>query len=294
MSLLFGGIEAGGTKFICTVSSGPHDLVSERIPTTIPVETLDRVISFFHSQPAISALGIGSFGPLDLDPSSLTYGYITSTPKPGWAFTDVAGFLEHSLHVPVIIDTDVNAAALGEYKWGAARGLNDFIYLTVGTGIGGGGMVNGKLIHGLVHPEMGHIRVPHDLSRDPYPGCCPFHHDCLEGLASGTAIEQRWQLRGETLPVDHPAWQFEAQYLGYAISNFICTLSPRKVILGGGLMERTQLFPMIRKNVLQLLNGYIRTGEIMDRIDSYIVPAGLGKQSGILGAVALAITNIQK
>jgi fructokinase len=294
MSRLFGGIEAGGTKFICSVGSGPYDLVTERIPTTTPVETLDRVISFFHAQPSISALGIGSFGPLDLDPSSPTYGYITSTPKPGWAFTDVTGTLKRSLNIPVIIDTDVNVAALGEYKWGAARGLTDFIYLTVGTGIGGGGMVNSKLMHGLVHPEMGHIRVPHDISRDPYPGCCPFHNDCLEGLASGTAIEQRWKQRGETLPFDHPAWQLEAQYLAFAINDYICTLSPQKVILGGGLMEHTQLFPMIRKNVLQLLNGYIRTGEIMDRIDSYLVPAGLARQSGILGAVALALANIQK
>jgi fructokinase len=289
MSPLFGGIEAGGTKFICAVGSGPQDLTTKRIPTTTPEETINRVIDFFRAQPAVSAVGIGSFGPLDLDLSSPTYGYITTTPKSGWRYTDIIGNIERALQIPVGFDTDVNAAALGEQKWGTAQGLANFIYLTIGTGIGGGGMINGKLIHGLVHPEMGHILVPHNKSVDPYQGCCPFHSDCLEGLASGTAIEQRWKQRGEDLPANHPAWVLEAHYLGLAITNFICTLSPQRIILGGGLMKQTQLFSMLRKNVVQVLGGYVQADEIRKNIDHYIVPPVLGTQSGILGAIVLAM-----
>jgi fructokinase len=292
MSPLCGGIEAGGTKFNCAVGSGPRDLVIKRIPTTTPDETISRVIAFFREQKGISAIGIGSFGPLDLDPSSSTYGYITTTPKPGWASTDLAGAFRRALKVPVGFDTDVNAAAFGEWKWGAARGLDTFIYLTVGTGIGGGGMINGKLMHGLVHPEMGHIRIPHDKSADPYPGCCPFHDDCLEGLASGTAIEKRWGQRGEDFPADHPAWIWESYYLALAITDFVCTLSPERIIIGGGLMEQTQLFPMIRKNVVQLLNGYIQAKAVLKDIEHYIVPPGLGAQAGLLGAIALAMETL--
>jgi fructokinase len=288
MSPLFGGIEAGGTKFICAVGSGPHDLITKRIPTTTPEETITRVIDFFREQPSISAVGIGSFGPLDLDHSSPTYGYITTTPKSGWMFTDIVGKIERALQIPVGFDTDVNSAALGEYKWGAARGLANFIYLTIGTGIGGGGMMNGKLMHGLIHPEMGHILIPHDKSSDPYQGCCPFHSDCLEGLASGSAIEQRWKQRGENLASDHPAWTLEAEYLGIALGNIVCTLSPERIIVGGGVMKQTQLLAMVWKNVVQMLGGYIQANEILKDIDNYIVPPELGTQSGILGAIALA------
>ena len=289
MSSLYGGIEAGGTKFVCAVGTGPQDLTFKRIPTTTPEETISRVVAFFQEHERISSIGIGSFGPLDLNPSSSTYGYITSTPKPGWASTDLAGAVKRALQVPVGFDTDVNVAALGEWKWGAAQGLDNFIYLTVGTGIGGGGMINGKLMHGLVHPEMGHIRIPHDKSADPYAGCCPFHDDCLEGLASGTAIEKRWDQRGEELPDDHPAWIWESYYLALAVSDFICTLSPEKVIIGGGVMGQKQLFPMIRKNTVQLLNGYIQAKAVLEDIGSYIVPPGLGGRAGILGAIALAM-----
>ena len=289
MSSLYGGIEAGGTKFVCAVGTGPQDLTFKRILTTTPEETIGRVVAFFREQEGISAIGIGSFGPLDLNPSSSTYGYITSTPKPGWAFTDLAGGIKRTLQVPVGLDTDVSVAALGEWKWGVAQGLDNFIYLTVGTGIGGGGMINGKLMHGLVHPEMGHIRIPHDKSADPYAGCCPFHDDCLEGLASGTAIEKRWDQRGEELPDDHPAWIWESYYLALAVSDFICTLSPEKVIIGGGVMGQKQLFPMIRKNTVQLLNCYIQAKAVLEDIGSYIVPPGLGGRAGILGAIALAM-----
>jgi fructokinase len=208
MALLYGGIEAGGTKFVCAVGSGPHDVRAEaRFPTTNPAETIGRAIDFFRRQagPGLAAIGIASFGPVDPSPGSPTFGYITTTPKPGWANTDLAGPVGRALGVPVGFDTDVNGAALGEYRWGAAQGCDTFVYLTVGTGIGGGGMAGGKLMHGLLHPEMGHMRLPHDLAADPFPGICPFHSDCLEGLASGPAIEARWSQRAETLPPDHPA-----------------------------------------------------------------------------------------
>lgn len=294
MSLLFGGIEAGGTKFVCAVGTGPSDLkVVESIPTTTPSETFDKVIEFFKKQDEIAALGIGSFGPVDLNPSSSTYGYITATPKPEWSNIDIAGTIGDALKIPVGFDTDVNAAALGEYYWGAARGLKDFIYLTIGTGIGGGGMINGKLMHGLVHPEMGHIRIPHDRQADPYPGRCPFHGDCFEGLACGPAIGDRCGQSGAKMPPDHPVWALEANYLALAITNFICTLSPQRVIIGGGVMEQKQIFPMLRKNVKQLINGYIRAEVILEDIDSYIVPPVLGKQAGVLGAIALARESLE-
>jgi fructokinase len=190
--------------------------------------------------------------------------------------------------VPVGFDTDVNAAALGEATWGAAKGLETFLYLTVGTGIGGGGMVNGQLLHGLSHPEMGHLRVPHDLGKDPYPGACPFHGDCLEGLAAGPALLGRWGRRAEELPPDHAAWKLEAHYLALGLANLICTLSPQRIILGGGVMQQVGLFQMVRQNVQQLLNGYLQVSAILEQIDQYIVPSALGNRAGVLGAIALA------
>ncbi len=287
---LYGGIEAGGTKFVCAVGSGPDDLrAEERFPTTTPEETIARAIDFFraHRSPLL-AVGIASFGPVDPNPASPTFGHITTTPKPGWAHTDIVGALRQALGVPVGFDTDVNGAALGEHCWGAARGLDTFIYLTVGTGIGGGGMVNGRLIHGLMHPEMGHVRIPHDLALDPFPGACPYHGDCLEGLAAGPAIEQRWGRRGENLPPDHPAWPLEARYLALGLVNYIVTLSPQRIIIGGGVMEQPQLFPLVRREVQALLNGYLQVPAILEDIDSYIVPPALGQRAGVLGAIALA------
>jgi len=288
---LWGGIEAGGTKFVCAVGTGPHDLRAEvRFPTTTPTETLGRAIRFFQQhqkEESLAAIGIASFGPLDPHPDSPTFGYITTTPKPGWAHTDVAGTIRRALGVPVGFDTDVNAAALGEHRWGAAQGLDTFIYLTIGTGIGGGGMVNGKLLHGLIHPEMGHIRIPHDRNLDPYAGCCPYHGDCLEGLAAGPALEERWGQRAETLPADHPAWQLEAEYLALGLVNFICTLSPQRIIMGGGVMQQPHLLPLVRRRVQDLLNGYLQVPMILERIDDYIVPPELGNRAGVLGAIAL-------
>ncbi len=290
---LFGGIEAGGTKFVCAVGNAPDDLRETRFRTTTPGETINRAIEFFRAQPPVVAIGIGSFGPIDLHRDAKTWGFITTTPKPDWANIDLAGAIRRALNVPVEFDTDVNAAALGEYRWGAAQGLDSFIYLTIGTGIGGGGMASGKLLHGLMHPEMGHIRLPHDFARDPFPGSCPFHRDCFEGLASGPAIEKRWGQRGELLPANHPAWELEAHYIALALANYICILSPQRIILGGGVMEQTQLFPMIRREVQRILSGYIQSNEILKRIDEYIVPPGLGKRAGVLGAIALAASAAQ-
>jgi fructokinase len=289
---LLGGIEAGGTKFVCAVGTGPADLRAEaRFPTTNPVETLGHVLAFFREQQRrepLAAIGVAAFGPVDPDPTSPTFGYITNTPKPTWAHTDFAGALRRELGLPVGFDTDVNGAALGEHRWGAAQGLDTFIYLTVGTGLGGGGMANGKLLHGLMHPEMGHIRVPHDWQADPYGGYCIYHGDCLEGLAGGPALEGRWGQRGETLPPDHPAWALEARYLALGLVNYICTLSPQRIIMGGGVMEQAHLFPLICAEVQKLLNGYIQMSAILQNIDAYIVPPALGKRAGVLGAMALA------
>ncbi|MCX7682765.1 MAG: ROK family protein [Anaerolineae bacterium] len=291
---MYGGIEAGGTKFVCAIGTGPQDLRAEiRFPTTTPRETISRAVGFFQEQQErlrcqLAAVGIASFGPVDLNPASLTFGYITSTPKPGWQNVDLMGAIREELNVPVAFDTDVNGAALGEGLWGAAQGLDTFIYLTVGTGIGGGGLVGGQLIHGLLHPEMGHIRIPHERQTDPYEGNCPFHGDCLEGLASGPAIEARWGTRAENLPPDHPAWALEAHYLALALTNFICVLAPQRIILGGGVMKQRQLFPLIRAEVQALLGGYIQARPLLEEIEEYIVPPQLGDYAGVLGAIALA------
>ena len=288
---LYGGIEAGGTKFICAVGTGPDDLRAvEQFPTTSPPETLRKVIDFFrmHSAQPLSSVGIASFGPLDLDPESYSYGCITNTPKAGWSRTNLAGLIRFAMGLPVLIDTDVNGAALAEHKWGAAMGLDTFVYLTVGTGIGGGGLVNGRLMHGLVHPEMGHMRIPHDLKIDPFPGSCPFHQDCWEGLASGESMHLRWGRRPEDLPPDHPAWKLEADYLSLGVANLIFTLSPQRIILGGGIMKNPVLLPAVRNRVKELLNNYLSSSEITHEIEHYLVPPGLGDMSGVLGSIALA------
>lgn len=290
---VYGGIEAGGTKFVCAVGTGPDDLREEvRFPTTSPDECIGKSVAFFREMAAkhggLDAVGIASFGPLDPAPSSPTFGHITTTPKPGWAHTDLAGPVARELGVPVGFDTDVNGAALGEYRWGAAQGLDTFVYITVGTGIGGGAMVNGGLVHGLMHPEMGHVFPPHDRTEDPFEGTCPYHKDCLEGLASGPAIQRRWGARAETLPLDHPAWDLEAKYLAHGIVPQIYILSPQRVILGGGVMEQAHLFPKVRRRVGEILNGYIQARVILEDLDAYIVPPGLGNRAGVLGAVALA------
>jgi fructokinase len=293
MDPICGAVEAGGTKFICMVGTGPGDMREHaRFPTTTPESTLRETVNFLRAAETrvgkLEAIGIASFGPVDLHRDSPTFGYITSTPKPGWANVDILGVVRDALHVPVGFDTDVNAAALAEWRWGAAQGLDTFIYLTIGTGIGGGGLVNGRLMHGLVHPEMGHVRVPHDVIADPFAGVCPFHGDCLEGLASGPAINARWLQPAEQLADDHPAWVLEACYLALALVNFICTLSPERIVIGGGVMSKRHLYPLVRRHVIELLNNYVRAPRVVQAIDNYIVPPWLAEHAGVLGALALA------
>jgi fructokinase len=287
---MLGGIEAGGTKFVCGIGTGPEDLRTEQFPTSTPDVTLPLVIEFFKQQGGdnLDAMGIGSFGPVDLDLTSPTYGHITTTPKQGWANFDLAGTLARELNVPVGFDTDVNAALLGEARWGAAEGLSDAIYMTIGTGVGGGAMVHGQVVHGLVHPEMGHLRIPHDLVADPFPGICPYHGDCLEGLACGPAMQKRWDAPAATLPEDHPAWELEAHYLALALMNLTVTLSPQRILMGGGVMQQPHLFELLRAEFARLLNGYVQHPEILDRLDEFIQPPGLGSQAGILGCLVLA------
>ena len=290
MSQIFAGIEGGGTKFVVAVGRSDGEILAEgRIPTTTPQETLSRCVDFFKAQQRefgkIAAIGVASFGPLDIRPDSANYGRVLPTPKPGWTDADLLGPLREAFGVPVVVDTDVNGAALGEWKWGAARGLDSFVYLTIGTGVGGGALVQGSLLHGLVHPEMGHITVP---TAEDDLCICPFHDDCLEGLAAGPAIEARWGEKAEKLPVGHPAWEVEAGHIASALRSFICTLSPERIVLGGGVMEQSHLFPLIREKTLAALNGYVQASEILEQIDAYIVPVALGGKAGILGAFVMA------
>jgi fructokinase len=278
---VYGGIETGGSKWECALGTGPDDLrATATIATTTPAETIARAVAFFDREGPVTSVGIGSFGPIDPHPDSPTWGHITSTPKPGWAHTDVAREIGRRLGVPVAFDTDVNAAALGEYRWGAAQALDTFSYITVGTGIGGGGMAGGKLLHGLVHPEVGHLRIPHDRDRDPFDGVCPFHGDCLEGLASGRAIEARWGRRPEELNGDKSVWELQAHYLALGLVAVICVLSPERILLGGGVMREPTLLPLVHEEVARLMNGYQEAAAIM-------LPA-LAPRSGVLGAIALA------
>ncbi len=289
MNPLYGAIEGGGTKFICAVGCGPDDLSEvTRIPTTTPEETLGSTIAYFKQFPGLKALGVACFGPLDPDKTSPTYGRILATPKAGWANTDIVGALQAALNLPVGFDTDVNGAALAEARWGAGQGCDPVLYLTIGTGIGGGAVVNGKLLHGLIHPEMGHIRLPRDPKVDPFPGSCPFHGDCFEGLANGPAMEKRWGQKAETLPPDHPAWDLEAHYIAIALADYIFTLSPQKIIIGGGVAQQAHMLPLIHQKIQAVINGYVQSNRITRDIQDYVVQPGLGTRSGVLGALALA------
>jgi fructokinase len=285
MSSHFGAIEAGGTKFVCGAGTGPDDIITTQIPTTSPAATIAEAVAWLsaHSKGGFSAIGIGSFGPVDLDPDSNTWGYITSTPKTAWRNFNLAGAIHRAFGVPVRFDTDVNAAVLGETRWGAGRDIANCLYLTIGTGIGGGAMVSGHVLHGLMHPEMGHVRIPHNIAEDPFTGSCPYHGDCLEGLASGPAIGARWGVKPEDLAPDHPAWALEAKYLAYAIANYVCTLSPERILLGGGVMRQSGLCQAINAELECVLAGYVSKMPL-------VMPAQLGGLAGVLGALALAQT----
>lgn len=284
--MLLGSIEAGGTKFVCGVGTEDGEIV-ERVlfPTTMPGETLERVFAFFVDKP-IEALGVGAFGPVDLRPDSPTYGRVTTTPKPHWSGFDLLGELSRRLRVPVGFDTDVGAAALGEATWGAAQGLHDFVYMTVGTGVGAGVVVEGRLVHGMLHPEVGHMPIRRHPD-DRFAGCCPYHGDCLEGMASGPAIGKRWGLPADALADRPEVWELEAHYLAQACVTLIYVLSPERIVLGGGVMKQKQLFPAVRRLVVEMLNGYA-AAEMSRGIDTYIVPPALGDDAGLKGALLLA------
>ena len=297
--VLAGAIEAGGTKFVCAVGTGPDDISRAELPTRgDPAQVLSRVTGWLRQQERvrgkINAVGMGCFGPIDLNRESPTYGSILSTPKPNWTNFDIVGTVQNAFpNVPIGFDTDVNAAALGEYYWGNARGLEDFVYITIGTGIGAGGMSGGHLLHGLSHPEMGHIMLPR-VPGDTFEGVCPFHGACWEGLCSGPALLRRAGSPAEVLPADHECWSVQAQYIGYAIANIVCILSPKRVIIGGSVQKAGNLgserfFQMIRERVRESLKGYIVVPELEEGIDGFIVPPVLGDTAGICGALSLAI-----
>lgn len=291
---LFGGIESGGTKFVCMLGSDPENILAEkRFPTTNPDETIRTAIEFFApyaSRGELAGVGIASFGPVDLDPCSPTYGYITTTPKRGWKQVGLYGEIQRGLNVPVAFDTDVNAAAFGEQYWTTSgRALDPFIYITIGTGIGVGVIINGSPLHGLIHAEAGHIALPHDWQKDPFPGVCPYHGDCLEGLASGNSMRKRWEQNPEDLPDTHPAWELETEYIAIAIADLIYAYSPRRIILGGGVSQHPGFHKCTRHKVREHLNGYIQSPMVVDQLDEYILPPVLGNRSGGLGAIAMAI-----
>lgn len=289
MTILYGGVETGGTWVVCALGTGPDDIVAqETFATGEPGETLERIAAFFERGPRAVAIGIGSFGPVDLDPDSPTWGHVTSTPKPGWAHMPVASVLRDRLGVPVHFDTDVTTAAIGEHRWGAAAGVRSACYLTIGTGIGAGILVDGRPVHGLVHPEPGHLRVPHDRERDPFAGSCPRHGDCWEGLASGPAIAARWDTDPRKLDDDHPAWQLEVEYVAHGILAIVLVASPQRVVVGGGVMERPGLLAAVRARLVELNAGYLETPMLGDEIDRYVVAPALGDRAGVLGAIALA------
>lgn len=289
--MLYGGIEGGGTKMICAVGNEKGEILERvSIPTRSPEDTVPAMIDFFKGK-EIAALGIGCFGPIDLNKKSKTYGYITSTPKLAWRDYDFVGAFEKALGVPVGFDTDVNGSLLGEITWGCAKDKANALYLTIGTGIGGGVMSNGQLLHGMLHPELGHIRLQ-PAPGDKYQGKCPYHGICFEGMASGPAIEERWGDKAYNLADKKEVWELESYYIAQALSDFIVTLSPEIIILGGGVMNQEHLFPLIRKKTLDQLGGYIKTKELED-IDNYIVPASLGGDQGIMGAIKLAMEAYQ-
>ncbi|MEG0159753.1 MAG: ROK family protein [Carnobacterium sp.] len=287
--MMYGAIEAGGTKFVCAISDENFE-IKERvsIPTTTPEETLSHVFEFFD-QFKLDSIGIGSFGPIDVNKKSATYGYVTTTPKVAWTNFDFLGAVKKRYEIPVGWTTDVNAAALGELKKGAAIGLDSCVYLTVGTGIGGGAVVNGKLLAGYGHPEMGHmlVRLHPDES---YDGFCPYHGNCLEGIAAGPAIEGRYGVKGHELADKIEVWQMEAYYLAQALMNYTLILSPERIVLGGGVMKQNQLYTLVREEFKKLMAGYVA----VPPLEEYIVAPDLGDNAGVTGCLLLAADELTK
>ncbi len=287
--MYIGGIEAGGTKVNCAIGTMDGKIIDQtQFPTTTPEETVAQMLAYFRNK-EIQALGVASFGPIDINPASPTYGSILDTPKPHWSNYNLLADLKQELPVPIFFDTDVNGAALAEHYWGAAKGLSSCIYLTIGTGIGGGAYLDGKLVHGLLHPEMGHIYVRRHQN-DDYAGTCPFHSDCLEGLAAGPSIYGRLGIAGKDIPATHEVWDFISYYLAQALINYTMILSPEIILLGGGVMKQQQLFPKIREHFAKLLGGYIKRSPLPDRLENYIRFPALGDFAGLYGALALAVS----
>ncbi len=297
---LYGAVEGGGTKFVCAVGSGPSDrLATARIPTTTPAETLPRVRRFLldaaerAGQP-LTAIGIATFGPIELDRQSPRYGYMLPTPKPGWSGAPVVAAITAGLDVPVAVDTDVNGAALAEYRWGAAQGYDPALYVTVGTGIGGGVIIGGAPLHGLLHPEMGHIAVPRARdaagNRDEFAGICPFHGDCMEGMAAGGALAARVGRSADDLAPDDPVWELEAHYLAAGLAQHVLVLSPQRIVLGGGVLQQQHLLPRIRAALRAQLRSYIARPQVDADVSSYVVAPHFGDEAGLAGAFALAMS----
>ena len=286
--MTLGAIEAGGTKWICALGTEAGELIDVQvIPTGPPAKTLAAAQLFFHERELPSALGIASFGPLELDPDSPLSGQITTTAKPGWSYTDIVTPFSEGLGVPVALDSDVNAAALAECRRGAGQGLQNVVYITVGTGIGAGFVVDSKVLRGNGHPEFGHTRVLHDDAADPFAGSCPYHGDCLEGLASGEAMRRRWGHPSEEIETP-AAWQLEAHYLALAVTNLIYTIAPQRIVLGGGVMAHPQLLEMVREDAAGLLAGYaVQPGAGHD-LTRLIVSPALAPLAGLHGGLELA------
>ncbi|MEW8972824.1 MAG: ROK family protein [Tissierellaceae bacterium] len=285
---MLGAIEAGGTKFVCAVSDEDLNIV-ERTSffTSYPLETLQKVFDFFDSYEDLKSIGIGSFGPIDINKKSPKYGYVTSTPKPGWKDFNFLGEMKEHYNIPIGWTTDVNAACLGEYEVGSAIKDNSCIYLTIGTGIGGGAIFNGNFIEGFGHPEMGHIIVrPHP--KDDFKGWCPYHGDCLEGLAAGPSVEKRYGVKAQILGPDHEIWNILAYYIAQGLVDYTLILRPEKIILGGGVMKQRHILELIKKEFIALLGDYVE----VPPIDQYIVNPSLGDNAGIIGGLILAKQNL--
>jgi fructokinase len=289
-TMKYAGIEAGGTKFVCVIGNAEGEIEARlEVPTQTPELTLPKIVDFIQQHKDIQALGIGCFGPIDPIPSSSTYGCITSTPKMAWRYFNIVAYFKAALALPIGFDTDVNAALLGEFTWGNAQGIKNAVYLTVGTGIGAGIMVEGHLLHGVMHAELGHMLIPQDKTQDAFLGVCPSHGNCLEGLASGPAIKERWKVASALeLPAEHPAWALESDYLARALANVILSFSPERIILGGGVMKQQHLLPLVQQKTVQNLGGYIDNDSVR-HIEKTIVPAGLGQDAGAKGALILAL-----
>lgn len=284
--MLFGALEAGGTKMVCAVGQEDGTILEQiSIPTTTPEETIPKIIAYFKDK-EIKALGIGAFGPVNVNKGTEKYGYILDTPKLSWKYYNLLGALQKELSIPIGLDTDVNGSCLGEMTFGSAKGLKNVVYITIGTGVGVGIAVNGSLIHGMLHPEGGHILI-RKADTDTFEGNCPYHKTCLEGMAAGPAIEARYGKKAIELKDNNEVWELESDYIAQAIMSYILTVSPQKIILGGGVMHQTQLFPLIREKVLKLLADYIKTSELED-INNYIVPSSLNDNQGIMGCIQLA------